>query len=72
MFTVALHGDLQHMTFGHWAWLRFIDTLIGLAIAFLAYYLVITLPEVIRARRATDPPVQPEPSPPGDASAPAE
>ena len=52
VFTVALHGSIEHMSFEHWAWLRFIDSLIGLAIAFLAYYLVVTLPDVIRARRA--------------------
>ena len=53
MMTVALHGDLgyQGTSFMHWAGLRLLDTIIGLVIGFGAYWLVITLPELRRARR---------------------
>ncbi|MFM9018906.1 MAG: FUSC family protein [Actinomycetota bacterium] len=51
MMTVALHGDLEHYSFLHWAFLRISDTLIGLVIGFGAYWLVITLPEIRKARR---------------------
>ena len=53
MMTVALHGDLgfRGESFWHWALLRFVDTLVGLAIGFGSYWLVVTLPELRRARR---------------------
>jgi uncharacterized membrane protein YccC len=53
MMTVALHGDLgyQGTSFLHWALLRLADTLIGIAIGFAAYRLVVTEPEIRRARR---------------------
>ena len=54
MMTVALHGDIQDYSFGHWAFLRLADTLVGLAIGFAAYWLVVTLPEIRRARREGD------------------
>ena len=52
MMTVALHGDLENYTFVHWALLRLADTAVGLVIGFAAYWLVITLPELRKARRA--------------------
>lgn len=53
MMTVALHGDLgfRGTSFWHWALLRLVDTLVGLAIGFGSYWLVVTLPELQRARR---------------------
>ena len=51
MMTVALHGEINDYSFGHWALLRVADTLVGLVIGFGAYWLVITLPELRRARR---------------------
>lgn len=51
MMTVALHGDLENYSFGHWVLLRLADTAVGLVIGFTAYWLVITLPEIRRARR---------------------
>lgn len=51
MMTVALHGDLENYAFGHWVLLRVADTLVGLVIGFAAYWLVITLPELRKARR---------------------
>lgn len=51
MMTVALHGDLHHLSFERWAFLRLADTLVGLAIGFAAYWLVVTLPEIRKARR---------------------
>lgn len=51
MMTVALHGDLEDYSFLHWAFLRVSDTLVGLVIGFGAYWLVITLPELRKARR---------------------
>lgn len=52
MMTVALHGDLGYRgtSFLHWAGLRLLDTVIGLIIGFGAYWLVVTLPELRRAR----------------------
>lgn len=51
MMTVALHGEINDYSFGHWALLRVLDTLVGLVIGFGAYWLVVTLPELRRARR---------------------
>ena len=51
MMTVALHREISDYSFGHWALLRVLDTLVGLVIGFGAYWLVITLPELRRARR---------------------
>ena len=51
MMTVALHGDIHDYSFGHWALLRLADTLVGLIVGFGAYWLVITLPELRKARR---------------------
>jgi hypothetical protein len=51
MMTVALHGEIHDYSFGHWALLRLADTLVGLVIGFSAYWLVITLPELRKARR---------------------
>lgn len=51
MLTVALHGNLQHQEFVRWAGLRLSDTLVGLAIGLTAYWLVVTLPELRKARR---------------------
>ena len=51
MMTVALHGEINDYSFGHWALLRVADTLVGLVIGFGAYWLVITLPELRKARR---------------------
>ena len=51
MMTVALHGEIHDYSFGHWALLRVADTLVGLVIGFGAYWLVVTLPELRRARR---------------------
>jgi Fusaric acid resistance protein-like len=51
MLTVALHGNLEDLDFIHWALLRVGDTLVGLAIGFAAYWLVVSLPEEKKARR---------------------
>ena len=45
MLTVALHGEVVHYSFEAFAGWRALDTAIGIAVGFAAYFLVVTLPD---------------------------